>query len=73
MSRGVWWRGEGQHLVRRLTGGLGIRPPQAASSCLGSLAQFLTLRSARRCGMGIITLIGAVVVIIVILKLLGLW
>jgi hypothetical protein len=31
------------------------------------------LRAARRCTVGIITLIGAIVVIVVVLKLLGLW
>jgi hypothetical protein len=37
------------------------------------LAQFLTRSARRRCDMGIITLIGAVVVIVVVLKVLGLW
>jgi hypothetical protein len=44
-------------------------PAPARRSWSGSCS----CRVARRCTVGIITLIGAIVVIVVVLKLLGLW
>ena len=40
---------------------------------LTPVARLLTFRPARRCTVSILYIIGAVVVIIVILRLLGLW